>query len=322
MRRAVTVCALLATLFYGGGARAQDYPTRPVKLIVPFAPGGAVDVLGRVIAGKLAERFGQPVVIENRAGAGGNLAADIVAKAAPDGYTILQNTAGQSVTPALYRHLPFDPINDFAPVTQLTSSNLLLVASPNLPAKTLKDFIALAKAKPGSLNYGSSGVGNPLHLTMEMLKHDAGLDIQGVAYRGDAQINAALMAGEVQVAVVPVATAIELVKDGRLVALAVTGPQRSAVLPDVPTVAEMVVPGFTSTGWQGLFVPAKTPAAIVARISRDTAAVLKLAEVMSYLKTSGYEGVGSTPEEFSAFVNAETTKFTRVVAQAHIPPQD
>jgi len=303
-------------------ALAQDYPNRPIKLVVPFAPGGAVDVLARIIGAKLAERFGQPVVIENHAGAGGNIAADSVAKSPPDGYTILQNTNGQAITPALYRNLPFDPINDFVPVTQLVASNLILVASPKLPAKTLSEFVALAKAKPGALNYGSSGIGNPLHLTMEMLKHAAGLDIVAVPYRSDAQINTALMAGEVQVAVVPLASAVPLIEDGRLTALAVTAAKRAAVLANVPTVAEAGVPGFASTSWQGFFAPAKTPAAIVERIQRETATVLKLPDVQSSLQAMSYEPVGSTPAQFAAFVNAETAKFARVAKDAHIPMQD
>ncbi len=322
MPRGIVVFAVFALAVGCSGALAQDYPTRPVKVVVPFTAGGAVDVLARVIGARLADKFGHPVIIEDRPGAGGNIAADYVAKSPADGYTILQNTAGQAVTPALYRSLPFDPISDFAPVTQLTKSNLLLVASPMLPAKTLAEFIALAKAKPGSLNYGSSGVGNPLQLTMEILKHDVGLDIQGVAYRGDAQINAALMAGDVHVAVVPMATAIELVKDGRLIALGVTGPERAAVLPDVPAIAEAIVPGFASTGWQGFFVPAKTPTPIIARIQRETATVLQLPDVVTSLKAMGYEPVGSTPAQFAAFVKAETEKFTRIVQDAHIPMQN
>jgi tripartite-type tricarboxylate transporter receptor subunit TctC len=322
MRRGIAICAILSLALASTLAHAQDYPTRPIKLVVPFAAGGAVDVLARLIGARLADRFGQPVVIENRAGAGGNIGADAVAKSPPDGYTMLQNTNGQAITPALYRSLPFNPATDFAPVTQLVASNLILVASPKLPVKSLRDFIALAKAKPGGMNYGSSGIGNPLHLTMEMLKHAAGLDIQAVAYRSDAQINTALMAGEVQAAVVPLATAVQLINDGRLLALGVTGAKRAAVLPDVPTIAEAGVPGFASTSWQGFFAPAKTPAAIVDRIQRETAAVLKLPDIESSLKAMAYEPVGSTPAEFAAFVKAETAKFARVVQDAHIPMQD
>ena len=329
-QRRIAVNAMLAFALAGGNvlapvsriAFAEDYPSRPIHLIVPFAPGGAVDVLARVIGARLSERLGQPVVIESRAGAGGNIGADVVAKSAPDGYTILQNTNGQAITPALYHHLSFDPANDFSPVTQLVISNVVFVVNPKLQVKTLAEFIALAKAKPGSMNYGSSGVGNALHLTMEMLKRAAGFDIEAVPYRSDAQINAALMAGDVQAAVVPLATAVQLIEDGRLIALGVTGAKRAAVLPDVPTIAEAGVPGFATSGWQGFFAPAKTPAAIIGRLQRETAAVLELPEVRTSLKTMAYEPVGSTPEEFAAFVKAETAKFTRVVADAHIPMQD
>jgi tripartite-type tricarboxylate transporter receptor subunit TctC len=305
-----------------GDAAAQDYPNRPIRLIVPFAAGGAVDALARVLAAKLGEGVGQTVVIENRPGAAGNIATDAVAKSPPDGYTILQTTNGFAITPSLYRALPFDPANDFAPVTQLVASNLILVASPKLPVKSLQDFIALAKAKPGGMNYGSSGIGNPLHLTMEMLKHATGIDIQPVPYRGDAQINAALIAGEVEAAVVPLATAVQLVEDGRLRALGVTGTRRAAVLPNVPTIAEGGVSGFASTSWQGWFMPGKTPREIVARIQRETVKVLALPDVLKALTAMAYEPVGSTPADFAAFVKVETAKFSRVVADAHIPKQD
>src|SRR5947208_2373431 len=204
-------------------AHAQSYPNKPVRLIVPFAAGGAVDVLARLLGTKLSEAIGQPMLVENRAGAGGNLGADAVAKSPPDGYTILQTPNGMAITPALYRSLPFDAVKDFTPVTQLVSSTLILVASPHLKIASTRELIALAKFRPGRLNYGSSGIGNPLHLTMEMFKHAAGIDILAVPYRGDAQINAALIAGEVEVAVVPLATARPLVEGGQLRALAVTG---------------------------------------------------------------------------------------------------
>jgi tripartite-type tricarboxylate transporter receptor subunit TctC len=316
------ILAALSVVALPAAARAQTYPSRAIKLVVPFAAGGAVDALARVLGTKLAEGIGQSVIIENRPGAGGNLAAEAVAKSPPDGYTILQNTNGQTITPSLYRSLPFDAATDFTPVTQLVASNLILVASPKLPVKSLHDFIALAKAKPGSLNYGSSGIGNPLHLTMEMLKHATGIDIQPVPYRGDAQINAALITGEVQAAVVPLATAVQLVEDGRLTALGVTGGKRAAVLPDVPTIAEAGVPGFASTSWQGWFMPGKTPPEIVERIQRETVKVLALPDVQKALKAMAYEPVGSTPEDFAAFVKAETAKFARVVEDAHIPKQD
>jgi tripartite-type tricarboxylate transporter receptor subunit TctC len=314
--------ALSAVMLDAGSALAQSYPSKPIRLLVPFAAGGAVDVLARLIAGKLGESLGQSVVVENRPGAGGNIAADAVAKAAPDGYTLLQNTNGQAISPALYRNLPFDAVGDFTPITQLVASNLILVASPKSGITSLAQLIALAKAKPGSLSYGSSGIGNPLHLTMEMLKTAAGIDLVAVPYRGDAQINAALIAGEMQVAVVPLATARALVDNGQLRALAVTAARRAATLPDVPTVAEAGIAGFASTSWQGWFAPAGTPRETVALIQREVAKALALPDVAERLKAMSYEGVGSTPEELDAYFRSELTKFAKIVKDARIPVQE
>src|SRR5215470_6453791 len=221
MRRLIIGMATLAlaALVTLGPAGAQNYPAKPIRVIVPFVAGGAVDVLARLVSAKMSESIGQPVIVENRAGAAGNIAADAVAKSPPDGYTILQNTNGQAISPALYRSLPFDVVKDFIPVTQLVSSQLLLVATPSLPAKSMKELIALAKAKPGSLNYGMTGIGNPLHLTMEMFRHAAGIKFQAIPYRGDAPLNTALIAGEVHLAVVPFATAKANVEAGKLRAL-------------------------------------------------------------------------------------------------------
>jgi tripartite-type tricarboxylate transporter receptor subunit TctC len=322
-RKALVLALGLAALCLGGaGARAQGFPERPVRIIVPFAAGGAVDDLARIVGAKLGNAFRQPVVVENHAGAGGNLGADVVAKSAPDGTTILQTTNGQAISPALYRTLPFDAVADFVPVTQLVASTLVLVSSPGLPVASTAELIALAKSRPGKLNYGSSGVGNPLHLTMEMIKFAAGIDIVPVPYRGDAQINTALMAGEVEVAVVPLATSLPLIAAGRLRALGVTSARRSAALPDVPTIAESGVAGFASSSWQGFFVPARTPRDIVDRIQRETAQVLQAPDVRGRLAALSYEPVGSTPQEFEAYFRSELARFAGVVKQAHIPPQD
>jgi tripartite-type tricarboxylate transporter receptor subunit TctC len=305
-----------------GPASAQDYPSKPVRIIVPFAAGGSVDGMARLLGAKLSEHLNQPVVVENRPGAGGNLGADAVAKAAPDGYTILQNTVGQAIAPAIFRALPFDVLRDFAPVTQLVSSTLILVGSPELPAKSMRELIALAKSKPGSLNYGMSGVGDPLHLAMEMVKIAAGIDLVGVPYRGDAPIMAALVAGEVHVAVVPLAIARPLIESGRIKALGVTRADRSPVLPDVPTLAE-AVPGFESTtSWQAFFAPARTPREIIALIQRETAKALHAPDVLERLRGWTNEPVGSSPEAFDAYFKAEVAKFTRVVKEAHIPQQE
>jgi tripartite-type tricarboxylate transporter receptor subunit TctC len=318
----IALSVLLGVLTLGGGdAAAQSYPNRSVRIFVPFAAGGAVDTLARLIGNKLSEQFNQPVVVENRAGAGGNLAPDAVAKAAPDGYTILQTTNGLAISPALYRTLPFDVSKDFFPVTQVVASQLVIAANPKLPANSIAELIALAKARPGSLNYGSTGIGNPLHLTMEMLKNAAGIDIQAVPYRGDAPLNAALIAGDIQVAVVPMATSVPHVQNGLLKALAIGGARRAPALPDVPTVAE-TIPGFESSSWQGFFVPASTPRDVVATIQRETAKALKAPDVLDRLKAGGNEAVGSTPEEFDARFRADIAKFAKIVKDARIPTQD
>jgi tripartite-type tricarboxylate transporter receptor subunit TctC len=303
-------------------AGAQNFPTKPVRIIVPFAAGGAVDVLARLTGGKLQDSFHQPVIVENRPGAGGNLGADLVAKSPPDGYTILLTPNGQAISPSLYRNLPYDGRNDLTPVTQLVASNLVLVASPKSSITSVRELIAQAKANPGKLNYGSSGVGNPLHLTMEMFKHAAGIDIVAIPYKSDAEINTSLISGDTQVAVVPLATARQLIEDGQLRALGVTGGRRATATPDIPTVAEGGVPGFESASWQGFFVAAKTPPDVVAAIQRETAKVLQMPDVNQRLKAFAYEPVGSTPEQFGTYFRAEIDKFAKVVKDAHIPTMD
>src|SRR4051794_18146315 len=239
MRPLTLICAL--AVVFGLSAlpvSAQSFPNKPVRIIVPFAAGGAVDVLARLVGSKLQEAFHQPVIVENRPGAGGNLGADVVAKSAPDGTTILLTPNGQAIGPSLYRNLPYDGRNDLLPVTQLVASNLVLVASPKSGITSVQELIAAAKAKPGTLNYGSSGVGNPLHLTMEMFKHAAGIDIVAIPYKSDAEINTALISGDVQAAVVPLATARQLIESGQIRALGVTGASRASVMPNIPTIAE------------------------------------------------------------------------------------
>ena len=321
MRRLTLALAVVLTALAASSALAQNYPNRPIRLIVPFAAGGAVDVLARLIGAKLSDQLNQPVIIENRPGAGGTLGADAVAKSPPDGYTILQNTNGAAIAPALYRSLPFDAMKDFAPVTQVVASNLILVASPKSGITSVKELIALARSKPGKLNYGSSGIGNPLHLTMEMLKHATGIDIVAVPFRGDAQIHAALLGGEVEIAVVPLATAVELIKDNRVRALGITGAKRSPAVPDVPTIAEQGVPGFASSGWQGWFMPANTPVAIVERIQQEIVKAIALPDIRTRLDAMAYEPVGSTPKQFDAYFKSEIAKFKRVIADAKIPLQ-
>jgi len=312
---------VLATVCSLHTRAAEPYPNRPVHIVVPFAAGGAVDTLGRLIGAKLAEGFKQPVIIENRAGAGGNLAADAVAKAAADGHTILLTTNGHAIAPSLYRKLPFDPVQDFVPVTQVVASSLVLVASPKSQLATLQDLIAAAKARPGSLNFGSTGIGNPLHLTMEMIKAACGIDIQPVPYRGDAPLNAALIAGDVEVAVVPMVTARPLIEDGRLRALAVTGAQRVPARPQVKTLMEQGV-AVDSSSWIAFFAPARTPPDIVQAIQRETRKVLDMADVQARIRAFGSEPVGSAPEEFAKKFAGDLARFAEIVEKARIPKQD
>jgi tripartite-type tricarboxylate transporter receptor subunit TctC len=315
------IAALLLSVVGAGCAFAQGYPNHPVRVFVPFAAGGAVDTLARLVTAKMSDTMGQPVLVENRPGAAGNVAAEAVAKSPADGYTILQNTNGQVIAPATYSKLNFDPVKDFIPVTQLVDSSLVLVASLKSELKTARDLVAAAKAKPGKLNYGSTGIGNPLSLTMEMIKTVAGVDIQAIAYRGDAPLHTALAAGEVEVAVVPMGTAIPHIEGGRLAALAVTGATRSPALPSVPTLMEQGI-AVDLSSWQGFFVPAGTPREVVLKIREETRKALEVPDVKARIKTFGSEPVGSTPEEFAQKVNSDLAKYAKVVADAKIPKLD
>jgi tripartite-type tricarboxylate transporter receptor subunit TctC len=322
MKRPALLIACVLILAGTMPAAAQTYPSRPIRVVVPFVAGGAVDLLARIMGQKLTEALGQPVIIENRPGAAGNAAADSVAKAPPDGYAILQTTNGLAVSHSLYKKLPFDPVKDLVPVTQLVASQLLLVATPSLPAKNTRELIALAKSKPGTLNYGMTGIGNPLHLTMEMLMHAGGVKFQPIPYRGDAPLNTALIAGEVHLAVVPFATAKPNIEAGKLRALGIAGARRSPSLPDVPTIAESGVPGFESGSWQGWFVPAGTPPAVIALIQREAAKALKMPDVRARMDATANEVVGSTPAEFAVRYKADLARFAKVVKDAGIPQQD
>lgn len=319
--RIASLMLLGALGFHAGAALAQSYPNRPIRIFVPSTAGGALDTGARLIAPKMADALNQPVIVENRPGAGGRIAQGIVAESPPDGYTILLDAPNLAINPALYRKLTFDAANDFIPVTQLVATQLVIVASPKSQITSVNEAIAQAKSKPGSLNYGHMGVGSTLHLIMELLKISTGADILGIPYKGDALIGAALMSGEVQLAIVPLPSNLASIRAGRLRALAVTGPKRSAVLPDVPTIAEAGV-GFEFVGWWGLFVPAKTPRAIVDVIHREAVNAINAPDVRGRLLAVGQEVLGTTPEEFAAKFKENLAQFARIVKQGHVPLQD
>ncbi len=314
--------ALLGALgVFAGPALAQGYPNKPIHIYVPSTAGGAFDIAARLVAPGMAANLGQPVLVDNRPGAGGHIGEEIVAKAAPDGYAILLDAPNLAIGPALYHHLPFDAAKDFAPVTQLATTPLVLIASPKAKIMSVRELIALAKAKPGSLNYGHMGVGSTFHLIMELFKLTVGADIVGVPYKGDALIGTALTTGEVQAAILPLPSNLASIRAGRLRALAVTGPKRSSELPDVPTVAEAGA-NFHFEGWQGLFVPAKTPRPIVEAIHRAAVKALNAPEVRGRILAMGQQVVGSTPEEFEATYRENLAQFQRIVRDGHIPLQD
>ena len=305
-----------------GQAHADSFPSRPIRIIVPFAAGGSADGTARLVAPGMSELLGQPVIVENRPGGGGNIAADAVAKAAPDGHTLLLAASNFAPTAVLSRKLPFDPIKDFAPVTQLIATEFALVAHSKLQVATLKELIVLAKSKPGALNYGSSGVANPLHLAMELLKTSAGVDIVPVPYKGDGPLFQALIAGEVDVAVVGLSQILPHIKTGRVKALGVTSAKRSAAMPEIPTISEQGVASIDTPGWHALFAPGKTPREVVETIAQAAAKSVNTRENRERLSARGQEAVGSTPAEFGAKFKAEIVKFAEIVKTSGIPLQD
>ena len=314
----------LAILFVlaAGHAAAQSFPAKPIRLIVPFPAGGSVDTVARSVGQRMAEYRKQPVLVDNRAGAGGNVGADAVAKAAPDGYTILLTTPGLAIARSIYRKLPFDPASDFAPISQLTSTYLILVVHQNVPANTVAELIALAKAQPAKLNYGSSGSGATIHLATELFRISSGISLVHVPYKGEAPAYTALLANEVQLTVGPVSGLLPHIKAGRLRALGVSSSTRAPAMPEVPTIAEGGVPGYEFSSWFGLFAPAGTPREVIARLHIEAAKAMAQPEVRERLPAMGNEAVGSTPEQFTAKYLADIAKYASVVKAAGIPPAD
>ena len=297
---------------------AQRYPAKVVRLLVPFSPGSGSDTLGRIIAGGLSDVFGQQVIVDNRAGAAGNIGAEIAAKAPPDGYTLLLANLGHAASVSLYRNLPYDVVRDFAPVTQLASAPAIVVAHPSLPVRSLDELVKLSKARPGAINYASGGVGTPTFVAAELFKAQAGVNLLHVPYRAGGEALTAVLSGEVSIYFSPLATALPHVRQGRLRPLAVTAAKRVPVLPEYPTVAELGYPGYQSGNWYGLLVPAKTPKEIIAAIRAAAVAALNNETISRRLADLGYVAIGDQPEEFAAHIKAEIESLGKILRESRI----
>jgi len=309
------ICLAIVLAGTGGAAcAAQTYPDRPVRLIVPYPPGGITDVLARTIAQRISQQWGQQMVVDNRAGASGNIGMAIAAKAAADGYTIaFGNAQTHAINVSLFKTLPFDPIRDFAPITMVARVSNVLLVGPNFPAKNLGELIALAKAKPGQLTFASNSVGSSNHLTGELLKTMAGIDMIHVPYKTSTTAVIDLIGGRVAIMFDNLTTAIPQIKAGKVRALAVTSEKRVAELPDVPTMVESGLKGFVVTPWWGVFAPARTPEAIIQKLNHDIVAVLHSSEVKDYLASQATDVVGDSPQEFAAYLKGEIARWAKVV---------
>ena len=295
----------------------QNYPTKPVRLIVPFPPGGGVDSVARILGQRLSETLGQNVVLDNRGGSGGTIAAETAARSAPDGHTLFFGvSASHGMTPHLYRKLPYDPVKDFAPIVLIGSTPYILVVHPSVAATTVKELIALAKANPGKLNYASAGSGSTLHLTGELFKTMAEVDIVHVPYKGAAPALTDLLGGRVQMTFNPAAVGLPHIKNGRLRALGVTSAKRTTLAPDLPTIAEAGVPGYQASGWYGVLAPASTPRAIVQRLNGVIGSMIEEREFRGRLGAVGVDPAGGSPERFTAFIASELAKWGKVVRAA------
>jgi tripartite-type tricarboxylate transporter receptor subunit TctC len=310
----VAACAALLAPLLAAAQSPPPWPARTVTLIVPFAAGGTTDIVARLVGARLARTWGQSVVVENRPGAGGNIGGAVVAKAAPDGYTLLVPSGSiLTVNPYLYQDMGFDARKDLAPITSMASGPMIVVVHPSVPAKTLRELVDYAKANPGTVNMGSAGIGSQVHMAGEGFADAAGIDVKHVPYKGEALAYNDLIGGQIQLIVGNIAAASGFARAGKLRALAVTSKERSKMLPEVPTAEEAGLPGFESTGWFGLMAPAGTPNAIVDRIQADTARVLADPEVQTALATQGMTAIGSTPAEMAAQIAEESKKWSRVV---------
>ncbi len=315
---AIVSTAIMGTgLLAGASVFAQTYPTKPVTIVVPFAAGGTTDILARIIGQALTAELGQSVIVDNRAGAGGNIGGQAAAKATPDGYTLFMGTVGtHAINASLYKKMPFDPIKDFAPLSRVANVPNLLVANPNQPFKSVKDLIAYAKANPGKVNFGSSGNGSSIHLSGELFKSLAKVDMVHVPYKGSAPAVTDLLGNQIAIMFDNMPSAIQHVRSGKLVPIAVTTAKRSPELPNVPTIAEAGLPGYEATSWFGMFAPAGTPAPVLAQLNKALVKVLNQADVAKKINEQGAETYSETPEQFAAFIQAESAKWGKVVKES------
>lgn len=322
----IVLARSLVTVFILGGIAvsplcAQPYPSRPIRLVVGVPPGGTTDIVARVVGQKLGERMGQPVIVENRGGAGGNIGADLVAKSPPDGYTLFLAAIGtMAINQNLYKDMPFDTLRDFAPVSQLTSMPQVMLVHPSVPAQTVQEFVRFAKSRPGQLNFASGGTGTATHLAGELFKNLAGVDLAHVPYKGNGPAMADLLAGRMSVMFDQIVTGLPHVRSGKLRALGVTTSKRSAAAPDIPTIAESGLPGYDVTTWHGLVAPVGTPVAIVNRLHDETEAALRSDDVQQRFAANGAVPVSSTPEQFGAFMRAEIRKWSETLKASGAVP--
>jgi tripartite-type tricarboxylate transporter receptor subunit TctC len=314
------IAVLAAALAVAAPAiHAQTYPNKPIRVVLPYPPGGGLDTIARPLARDLTERLGQQVIVDNRGGASGNIGMELAAKAPPDGYTIVMAlTAQLAVNPSLFRKLPYDPVKDFVPITLMANGPYLMVVHPSLPAKSVKEFIALARKHPGQIVYASSGNGSGGHLAAVLLESMAHIKMLHVPYKGGGQALVDLLAGNVQMLFAPYASSKGHIQSGRIRALAVTTAKRPAAIPDLPTLAEAGVPGYDSDVWYAMLAPAGTPRAIVDRLNRETRAVLKQPDYAKFLFNSAIDPVGSTPEELATYIKSEIAKYAKVIKEAGV----
>jgi tripartite-type tricarboxylate transporter receptor subunit TctC len=319
LRKGLTAAAIAVALFTTGAAA---FPTKPIRIVVAYTPAGTTDILARVVGQRMSEAWGQPVIVDNRPGANGNIGTEVAARAVPDGHSLVMATAGtHGINVSLYRKLPWHPVKDFAPVSLVAMVPNIMVVNNALPVKSVKEFIAYARANPGKLSYGSPGQGSTAHLSMELFKSMTGSNVVHVPYKGSAGVLNDVMGGQIAVTIDNMPPYVPQVRAGKIRALAVSTAKRSTAMPDLPTIAEAGVTGYDAGAWFGLLAPAGTPKAVVDKLSAETARILKLPEVSKRISELGAEPVGGTPEQFAAFIGSEIEKWARVIKDASVELQ-